>query len=238
MKEIIKSKITFLCSFIALLIGFVWFWKTDDFFEPLLIISVAFIEILAYWLLSSKNDQTNPISPLTVSPQLTQNVNVNVNVNEESILKKNEVIPTNEKSLNRNEILQLMKSKTKILFIDDDKNFDIVKVLKNSGWKYTKSVIDVKAIDIETISTADIIFVDINGVGKIMNLENEGLDLAYMIKQQYPEKFIIIYSANRNSNSFHNAWGICDHRLEKNALPIQFTSLVEERSYNLYQMSN
>jgi hypothetical protein len=112
------------------------------------------------------------------------------------------------------------------LFIDDDKKFSYVQNLKDGGWKLTKTIADIKNVDVPAVKKSHIFFVDINGVGKLLNLEHEGLDLALMLKQRYPDKKVIIYSANKNSNAFHQAWNICDYRLEKNALPYQFQSLV------------
>jgi hypothetical protein len=54
-----------------------------------------------------------------------------------------------------------------------------------------------------------------------------------MLKQKYPNKKVVIYSANKNSNSFHKAWDECDFKLEKNALPYQFQNLVEQYSLDL-----
>jgi hypothetical protein len=87
---------------------------------------------------------------------------------------------------------------------------------------------------VPNIQNADIIFVDINGVGKLLGLEHEGLDLALMLKQKYNKKKVVIYSANKYSNSFHQAWDVIDSRLEKNALPYQFQNLVENYSLEFY----
>lgn len=120
------------------------------------------------------------------------------------------------------------------MFIDDDKNFNIVKILKDSGWRNTKTIIDVKTLDDQNIKNSEIIFVDINGVGKLLSLPNEGLDLALMIKQKYQKKKVIIYSANSSNNSFHEVWELADNRLAKNALPYQFQHLVEKYSLEFY----
>ena len=68
---------------------------------------------------------------------------------------------------------------------------------------------------------------------KLINCEHEGLDIALMLKQKYPNKKVVIYSANKNNN-FHPAWDQCDFKLEKNALAYQFQSLVEQYSLELY----
>ncbi|MBK9483263.1 MAG: hypothetical protein IPO02_15080 [Bacteroidetes bacterium] len=63
-----------------------------------------------------------------------------------------------------------MLSKTSILFIDDDTNFNVVKILKDSGWKKIKNSFHIKTLDVQQVKDADIIFVDINGVGEIIEI--------------------------------------------------------------------
>jgi hypothetical protein len=168
--------------------------------------------------------QINPI----ISP--INNFNVNV-----GIMENNSRIGNQSKydSSNREAKIESLKSKVKILFIDDDTKFNIVKILKDSKWKHTKSVVDIKSLDIPIVKEADIFFVDVNGIGKLLNCEHEGLDIALMLKQKYPNKKVVIYSANKNNN-FHPAWDQCDFKLEKNALTYQFQSLVEQYSLELY----
>jgi hypothetical protein len=61
------------------------------------------------------------------------------------------------------------------------------------------------------------------------------LDLALMLKDKYPQKKVVIYSANKKTNAFHEAFDKCDFRLEKNALPNQFQNLVEKYSIEFYK---
>lgn len=165
----------------------------------------------------------------TISPVNT--VNINIGKGEDDNAFENKVT---EESINRNAKIDSLKPKVKILFIDDDKKFNIVKILKDSGWKNTLSITDIKSVDTPNVKEADILFVDVNGVGKLLNCEHEGLDVALMLKQKYPDKRIIIYSANNKNNNFHPAWDACDFKLEKNALSYQFQSLVEQYSLELY----
>ena len=61
------------------------------------------------------------------------------------------------------------KSNLRILFIDDQHTkFKMVSILKKSGWKNTNSVKDITDLDDYKAKEADIIFVDINGVGKTL----------------------------------------------------------------------
>jgi len=229
--DIIKSKITLIIAIIGLIGGFIWAIQTNFNIEPMILVFVSIAEILGYFLLP--NSVTSV--PQTVKNKNEQNVNVSVNVGSTTNQNIGEDESQNKKNLDRNAMIESMQSKTAILFIDDDKNFNVVKILKDSNWKKVKTVVDIKSLDIPIVKESDIIFVDINGVGKLLNLEFEGLDLALMLKQRYPDKKVIIYSANRNNNSFHQAWDTCDFKLEKNALPYQFQNLVEEYSIEFYK---
>lgn len=222
-------------------------YKTNFDYEPITVFIMGIVGIL-YFFFKPKEDKKGILSPVKIKNKgsrsssssktdLNQTQNVNVNLSLGSNISQNSNESNIQKEHNQAEdrdlLIDLKKPKTKILFIDDDKNFNVVNILKTSGWKNTKSVVDIKTLDISAVKEADILFVDINGVGKLLNLENEGLDLALMLKQKYPAKRVVIYSANKNNNIFHDAWDICDFKLEKNALPYQFQSLVEKYSLEI-----
>lgn len=208
-------------AIVGLIGGTIWCFQANFNIEPLILVIISILQILGFYLIP-ESDNDNP-----------EVLKVNVTVGETNPIQlKSETSKTIK--IDRSGILDIMLPKTSILFIDDDTNFNVVKILKDSGWKKSKTVSDIKNLDVKVVKDADIIFVDINGVGKLLKLEFEGLDLALMLKQKYSEKKVIIYSANRNSNSFHQAWDICDFKLEKNALPYQFQNLVEEYSIEKY----
>lgn len=205
-----------------------------------------------------KKKSPNSVAPIQIenNPQISPSNNITVNFagnlnnsngDKKTVNDNNYDVGKIEKSDDRGEgekkshftvsreaKIESLKSKVKILFIDDDKKFNVVKILKDSNWKNTSAVVDIKSLDIPIVKEADIFFVDVNGVGKLLNCEHEGLDIALMLKQKYPNKKIVIYSANSYNNNFHKAWDACDFKLEKNALPYQFQSLVEQYSLELY----
>lgn len=250
MKKVVTNTKTVVVALVGIIGGCIWAYKSNWEVEPIILLSVSLVEVIVFTLIKALEEKESHIQPIAYSimdneyPRIdkpapianqTQNVNVNVNVPSSKVEPVIEPTahPQNLSIKDRDSIVEIMKPKTKVLFIDDDKNFNVVKILKASGWKNTKSFTDIK--NIEALKDYHIFFVDINGVGKAMGLENEGLDLALMLKQRFPEKKVIIYSANRNSNSFHEAWEKCDYKLEKNALPYQFTNLVEEISVANYK---
>jgi CheY-like chemotaxis protein len=121
----------------------------------------------------------------------------------------------------------LCKASTHILFIDDDQKFRVVDILKKSGWTYTRRVSDVGSIDDPVILQAQILFVDIQGVGRKLQFCDEGLGLARAIKDKYPEKKVVIYSAETQGERFHDALRKADDFLAKNADPYEFQQLTE-----------
>mgnify|MGYP001580696667 FL=1 len=122
----------------------------------------------------------------------------------------------------------LLKRIVTILFIDDDySNFPVVKVLRTSGWINAGAIGDV-TVDDERVSKADIIFVDIHGVGSLMGFAREGLGLASAIKKRYPGKKVITYSAQASGSIFDPAIRAVDAILPKDAEPYEFIRLVEQ----------
>lgn len=77
------------------------------------------------------------------------------------------------------------------------------------------------------MADADIFFVDIQGVGLKLGFRDEGLGLALALKEKYPDKKLVIYSAEPRGERFHKALKKADETLEKNADPYQFQQLVE-----------
>lgn len=119
-----------------------------------------------------------------------------------------------------------LKAHAHILFIDDER-FNMINILKQAGWKnieYKKDIIDLYD---NAILTANIIFVDINGVGCSIS-KKQGLGLAAAIKDKHPNKYVVIYSAEPNGNRFDSDLRKVDDCLPKNAEPIQFMNLIED----------
>jgi len=152
------------------------------------------------------------------------------NSNSNSINIVNNLGKTNSaESDNMTSNKQNLKSKiqTRILFVDDNHtDYKMVSILKKSGWLNTKSVKDITDLDDPKIIEANIIFVDINGVGTTL-FQDQGLGLASALKKKYPEKYIVIYSSETKGNRFHKALREVDDCLYKDAEPIQFINVIE-----------
>ena len=104
-------------------------------------------------------------------------------------------LKTNKKKAIPIPTLSDLKQKTKILFVDDLK-FNVVDSLKTKdGWKNIQRVSDVDSITQTEVLEAHVIFVDVQGVGKRLGFADEGLGLIVALKETYPEKKVVMYSA-------------------------------------------
>lgn len=190
---------------------------------------------IAGWLIKKMTGTTEkkvePLQPPTTVDQTSTN---SANGNSVSVNLYSSDLPpktgsaAGERSMDTDESIETKKSKTKILFIDDEVKFKVVKILQNAGWVHTQLIKDVKSLDQAEVVESKIIFVDIQGVGIELDFKEEGLGLASALKEKYPHKKIIIYSAEQKGDRFHKALRQVDDSLAKDADPYQFQSLVEE----------
>lgn len=148
-----------------------------------------------------------------------------------NIFKKKKKLP--ERNLDN------MKQISRLLFIDD-KKFAVVDILIRAGWLNTQSIKDVESLDQPEIKDAHIIFVDIQGVGKKLHFQDEGLGLTIALKERYPNKKIIVYSSEDQGRvqAFHKGIDIADARLSKSADPYQFQSIVERFSKDILSLDS
>jgi len=127
------------------------------------------------------------------------------------------------------------KRLTRILFIDDDTSFKVVKILKKSGWVNTKIIKDVTSVDDKPVQDADICFIDIQGVAKNLFKKDQGLGLVGAIVDRYPHKRVVVYSAQTQGNRFNQLLEKAHARLPKNANPYEFQNLVDNLSKEIYK---
>jgi len=125
------------------------------------------------------------------------------------------------------------KSDVRILFVDDDTRFRVVKILQSDGWIYTKIIKDVKSLESPEVLEANILFIDVQGVGRALGFANEGLGLALALKTRFPGKKVIIYSTQESGERFSEALRRADDFLSKNADPYEFISIVERMADEL-----
>ncbi len=192
----------------------------------------VFVLSAIFWALKKyvfKSDETDSSVDINNSQNVTQNVNVTIAGNHAIT----SFINTSPNYQCKDVDIEELKVKTHILFVDDE-SFKIVKIIKNTeGWINTNWVKDVKSLTAPEVRRADIVFVDINGVGGSL-FNEQGLGLAGGIKRKYPEKRVIIYSEESEHNVFSENWKIVDDRLPKNADPIEFITKIETFAAEIY----
>lgn len=126
--------------------------------------------------------------------------------------------------------LSELRDATEILFVDDNEDFKVVDIFKTEGWRNTKLVSDVEALTSKNVRDAHVIFVDIGGVGKELDFDDEGLGLVIALKHEYPDKKVIVYSAHTEGDRFHSALRQADATIRKNAEPYEFMKLLRRFS--------
>jgi hypothetical protein len=123
--------------------------------------------------------------------------------------------------------LQGLKGRTHILVIDDEE-FGQIENVKGMGWTNIRTIEDLNDIDSSDAVWADIIFVDVQGVGKMYATKAGGVELLRALRNRYgKKKWLILYSANRRYGMEIFESG-ADAYLPKNARPIEIESKILE----------
>lgn len=122
--------------------------------------------------------------------------------------------------------IERLKSIVNILFIDDER-FNMVNILKNAGWKNTFYKKDITNLQDSYIIKSHIIFVDVYGVGTTLFPKDQGLGLVIALKEKYPEKKIIVCSAEDKGDFLNKGIRKADECISKNAEPFEYINLVE-----------
>lgn len=208
------------------------FWTLNWYYIVALLVSVSGL-IIAY---KNYNKKSIPVKNDEQIKKIENNSNAN-NTNNIPINIINSFASNETKkepnSTNTSPNEDRLKLIIKILFVDDNHTeYKMVSILKRAGWINTKAIKDITDLDNNIVVESDIIFVDINGVGITM-FEDQGLGLATALKNKYPKKKIVIYSAETLGNRFHKALRQVDDCLSKNAEPYQFIDLVENLSKSI-----
>ena len=131
--------------------------------------------------------------------------------------------------------LESIKREVKILFIDDN-YFKIVEILKKSGWSNVKLINELESFNQKEVMEANIIFVDIQGVGESLGYSRDGgLGLASVFKsdEKYKDKKIILYSAEQSGNIFNETIRKVDATLKKDATVYEFEKIIEDFSLEI-----
>ncbi len=127
--------------------------------------------------------------------------------------------------LNLQPKLDIDRKKYKILVIDDE-GFAQREGLIKLGYKDIE--VKYKYENMEEFSAYNIIFCDINGVATEIDPYFQGAALAKKIKEMYPDKFVIIFSALDQSLDFYPYYSSVDATIIKNLNSNQFSEKLDE----------
>lgn len=144
------------------------------------------------------------------------------------------VIDRHEPSSSVDEI----KSRIKILFVDDKDDFPIISMLRNNGYQ-VEYMDDITDIDAKAVRYADIIFLDINGVGVAMKFKNQGMGLCGALRDYYGDsKRLILYSGETEGSIFDKDAKKADATLPKDSDLFQFISYITQYGKELLEKTN
>ena len=116
------------------------------------------------------------------------------------------------------------KKNVKVLFVDDE-GYD-TELLKNLGYLDVQKLYKYDKMD--DFEKYDIIFCDINGIAKDLDPVYQGAALAKLIKQTYPEKIVVIFSAKEQFLTFNKYYDFVDDVIFKNLPPAELASKIDQ----------
>lgn len=128
-----------------------------------------------------------------------------------------------------------VKARIKILFVDDKDDFPIIGMLRNIGYQveYLDDIVD---FDAKPVKYADIVFLDINGVGVAMKFKNQGMGLCGALRDYFgATKKLILYSAETEGSIFDVDAKKADATLPKDSDLYQFISYITQYGKELLE---
>lgn len=123
-----------------------------------------------------------------------------------------------------NVTIDKLKRTSNILIIDDD-TFTYLETLRRHEFniEYKRDIDSIK--DVEAY---DIILCDIRGVGKFLESEFEGAYLVKQIKEKYPNKILVSYTANNYDVKFQKYLQYADATIPKGSPIEAWSALLED----------
>ena len=125
--------------------------------------------------------------------------------------------------------LSKLKKESEILIIDDEE-FTLLDDLKKHEFsiEYKSDITSLK--DVEQYP---IILCDIHGVGKFLGSSKEGAYLVYLIKEKYPSKVVISYTADTTSPDSQKYLHYADNVIPKGTSIEDWASLLNDAIKNI-----
>jgi hypothetical protein len=130
--------------------------------------------------------------------------------------------------------IEELKKITRILFVDDEDFSAKLSTIRDAGWSVSQ-IKDVTNFNSEEIKNADVIFMDYNGVGKVLTPSDEGIGLLKSIKKRYPEKFMVFYSGYAGFIPGHEVHSIADAWIDKHADSFVYIDQIEAATIKIHE---
>jgi len=122
------------------------------------------------------------------------------------------------------------ESDVNILFIDD-LDMPVVENLRKGGYK-VKKVRDIKNIQDAEVKNAQIIFVDFDGVGRVVSPQHQGAGLVKELKANYGDrKYVVLYTAQSTMSTdttMRDLFDAADDRLRKDSDVTDFIEIIRQ----------
>ena len=136
-----------------------------------------------------------------------------------------QVSDLNGESIMNDKSLSQLKKATEILIVDDDA-FTYLDALKKHEYNIEyKSDLE----SLKDVEAYDIILCDIRGVGKFLQSDYEGAYLAKQIKEKYPNKIVISYTANDYDPKFQEYLNYSDSIIAKGTSLEDWSALLDAK---------
>lgn len=119
-----------------------------------------------------------------------------------------------------------VKKRTRIVVIDDDPNSFPIEILKKEGYAidYWEDVEELSKLE---EGAYDIIFLDIQGVGKDYS-DEEGLGILEHLKNKNPSQIVVAFSCHSFDLSKNRFWKLADDSLCKPVQAAKCKQLIDE----------
>ena len=130
-----------------------------------------------------------------------------------------------EEAFLKNISISELKAITKIIVLDDDE-FAFLESLQKSEFRIERRP-DIQALS--DVAEYDIILCDIRGVGKFLESQYEGAYLVKKLKEKYPKKIIISYTAGDYSADYQKFLGFADAIVPKGTSLEDWDSLLTSK---------
>lgn len=196
-----------------------------------LIMALALIIVIPVYINVTKKKQGRNKTEGNRNTQVTgENNTTNVtNINTQNIYSNPVVGKKKEPTADD------VKARIRILFVDDKDDFPIIGMLRNNGYQveYLDDIVD---FDAKQVKFADIIFLDINGVGVAMKFKNQGMGLCGALRDYFGKtKKLILYSGETEGSIFDKDAKKADATLPKDSDLYQFTSYITQYGKELLE---